>query len=118
MPGFWRCAKCNFMLVQSTLNAHDGSVTARDEAGTYCPNDNSPMWRVSWKEHAMEMNVRCEEAITEGGNLREALKPFAEFGRGDGLQPSDLIRDRICDWFGPSDFDRAANPHNLDAGDA
>ena len=37
----------------------------------------------------------------------EVLDPFATFGRGDGLIPSDLARDRICDWFGTSDFDAA-----------
>lgn len=39
--------------------------------------------------------------------MREALTPFATFGRGEGITPNGLMRDRICDWFGPSDFDAA-----------
>lgn len=64
VSGLWRCAKCNFVLVQSNLNAADGTITARDEAGDKCPNDGAPLWRVTWRQHAEEMAERCEEAIT------------------------------------------------------
>lgn len=50
VPGQWRCAKCRFQLTQKNLNAADGTVTARDEAGDHCPNDGSPLWRVTWKQ--------------------------------------------------------------------
>lgn len=49
-PGVFKCAKCNFQLVQKTLNTNTGSVTARDAVGEKCPNDGSPMWRVSYQE--------------------------------------------------------------------
>jgi hypothetical protein len=55
VPGVWRCAKCGFSLTQMNLNAGDGTVTARDEPGTKCPNDGSPMWRVSYRDWAQEM---------------------------------------------------------------
>ncbi len=51
-PGIWRCAKCNFRLVQSNLHAASGAITTRDKPGDTCPNDGSPMWRVSWQEDA------------------------------------------------------------------
>lgn len=38
VPGVWRCAKCDFRLIQSNLNANTGTVTARDTPGDKCPN--------------------------------------------------------------------------------
>ncbi|MGJ5163208.1 hypothetical protein [Bradyrhizobium sp. HKCCYLR1051] len=61
IPGVWRCPKCSFSLLQSNLNAADGSVTARDEPGDTCPNCNGPLWRVTWKEHAEDLAIRCEQ---------------------------------------------------------
>jgi len=63
VPGLWGCAKCGFTLLQSNLNAKDGSITARDEPGDKCPNDGAPLWRVTWRQQAEEMGRRCEEAI-------------------------------------------------------
>lgn len=51
-PGVWRCAKCGFRLVQSNLNANSGAVTARNDPGDKCPNDGSPLWRVTWRDDA------------------------------------------------------------------
>lgn len=65
VPGFWRCAKCGFHLVQSNLNASDGSITARDKPGEKCPNDGSPLWRVTEREAHHEMAKRCEELLTK-----------------------------------------------------
>ena len=49
-----------------------------------------------------------EALRAENARLREALKPFAEFGQTeDGDIRDGLMRDRIRDWFGPSDFDAA-----------
>ena len=61
VPGMWRCAKCGFHLLQSNLNARDGSVTARDDPGEKCPNDGAPLWRVTERENGREMLARCEE---------------------------------------------------------
>lgn len=64
VPGMWRCAKCQFVLVQSNLNATDGTITARDTPGDKCPNCNVPLWRLTWREHAAEMAERLEAALT------------------------------------------------------
>lgn len=61
VPGLWRCAKCDFTLMQSNLNARDGTVSARDQAGDRCQNCDAPLWRVTWKEQAQELMRRCEE---------------------------------------------------------
>jgi hypothetical protein len=73
VPGTWCCPKCQFTLVQSNLNAADGSVTARDEPGDKCPNCDSPLWRVSWKQQAKEMGDRAEKEILRSQKLDEAL---------------------------------------------
>lgn len=74
VPGVWCCAKCQFTLVQSNLNAADGSVTARDEPGDKCPNCDCPLWRVSWQQQAKEMGDRAEQEILRSKALDEALK--------------------------------------------
>ena len=52
VPGVWRCAKCNFILVQQSLNAHTGALGARDMPGEKCPRDGAPLWRVTAAELA------------------------------------------------------------------
>lgn len=81
VPGIWRCALCKFVLCQSNLNASDGTITARDEPGEKCPNDGSPLWRVTWKQQAEELDQRCEEAIVEASRLRMAVELFEELWR-------------------------------------
>ncbi|MCE7797893.1 hypothetical protein LWE61_15185 [Sphingobium sufflavum] len=82
VPGVWRCAKCSFTLYQANLNAQDGTVTARDEAGDNCPNDGAPLWRVTWKDYATEQVAMAEDCINrksaEIERLKHALAPFAE----------------------------------------
>lgn len=73
VPGTWQCPKCNFVLVQSNLNAADGSVTARDEPGDKCPNCDSPLWRVSWKDQAKEMCGRAMQEFERSLELQKAL---------------------------------------------
>ena len=53
--------------------------------------------------------ARVAQLEAKNARLREALKPFATFGQSDdgGDIRDGLMRDRICDWFGPSDFDAA-----------
>lgn len=45
----------------------------------------------------------------ENRRMREALTPFAEFGKhvDENGWTSNIHRERISDWFGPSDFYRA-----------
>lgn len=61
IPGVWRCAKCDFRLIQSNLNAGDGSVTARDTPGDKCPNCNSPLWRVTERQERIEAQDMAEK---------------------------------------------------------
>lgn len=78
VPGQWRCPKCKFVLNQFNLNANDGSVTTRDEVGDKCPNCDKPLWRVTWKEDAMEM---AERLATEFQARREADGQWLIFSR-------------------------------------
>jgi hypothetical protein len=63
VPGQWRCAKCGFELTAMNMNLGDGSVTANEKPGERCPNDGSPLWRVTWKADAMRLAERLEEEI-------------------------------------------------------
>lgn len=77
-PGRWRCAKCGFTLLQSNLNALDGTITANDKPGDVCPNDGSPLWRVSWKQEA-------EEAMTIAERIFDEKKSAHDRGQRDML---------------------------------
>lgn len=72
VPGAYRCAKCGFRLQQMNLNAQDGTVTSRDQAGDVCPNDGAPLWRVTWKDDAAEAFDQIQALIDENARLREA----------------------------------------------
>jgi len=89
-PGVLRCAKCEFRLISSTLDAATGNIYAR-ETMEYCPNDGAPMWRVSWEEECKAADrlwdrylSEAQSAQAEAAQLREALKPFA------GITPSSF----------------------------
>lgn len=69
-PGVWKCPQCGFRLVQANLNARDGSVTARDDDGGQCPNDGTPLVRVTWEEECVE----AEQAVEILHDQREALR--------------------------------------------
>lgn len=102
MPGVWRCAKCKFRLVQSNLNALDGTITPRDEPGDTCPNCKHPLWRVSWREEATENLLLAERLMERVALLEAALRPFAQEAEawpdycpdGDGVfvaAPDDVL---------------------------
>ena len=63
VPGLWRCPKCKFQLVQSTLYAATGTVGARNEPGDKCPNCHGPLWRVTERQAGNDMVDRCEQAF-------------------------------------------------------
>ncbi|MEH3111549.1 MAG: hypothetical protein PGN22_15760 [Agrobacterium cavarae] len=65
VPGQWVCDKCKFGLYQRTLNARDGSVSARDEQPDPCPNCKTAMRRVTWKERAYEAEDMLADAYAE-----------------------------------------------------
>lgn len=74
VPGVWRCAKCEFTLIQSNLNAKDGSITARDKPGDKCPNDGSPLWRVSYRDWALENEKGWTELLDRKDSELSAVK--------------------------------------------
>ena len=79
VPGLWRCAKCNFRLVQSVLNAFSGAVTANDKPGDKCPNCNVPLWRVSEREYRQEMQADVEKYFLEADAAKRII---AEMKKG------------------------------------
>lgn len=92
-PGVFKCAKCNFELVQKTLNGLDGTVSARDAVGEKCPNDGWPMWRVSYMEDNAQAWKMGEEQF-DRATLAEAREKELE----GALRPDDrypyVFRDR------------------------
>lgn len=73
VPGLWRCPKCKFSLMQASLNANDGSVTAMDKPGSKCPNCDSPLWRVTERQAGNDMVDRAEEQMLRAVAAEKAL---------------------------------------------
>jgi hypothetical protein len=77
------------------------------------------MPNVAIAEYAFNLGCLCKTRLIPHDTgapdpaeaMRDALEPFATFGLTDDQAESDirddLMSDRICDWFGPSDFDAA-----------
>jgi hypothetical protein len=87
VPGTWCCPKCQFTLVQSNLNAVDGTVTARDEPGDKCPNCDSPLWRVSWQQQAKEMGERAEQEILRSRDLQREVDRLSQILNSPIVEP-------------------------------
>jgi hypothetical protein len=119
VPGLWRCAKCGFELSTMNLNVNAGTVTMRDEPGDKCPNDGSPMWRVSYREAYEQLaelaNSERFASITVIERLVESEGASVTLlcQNPDGAGPDDhaiLVND---DWtnyedrrfYGPTRFD-------------
>jgi hypothetical protein len=88
-PGTWRCAKCNFTLIQSNLNVLDGTVTARDDPGEKCPNCAGPLWRVSEREERIAAMKLCNEQFDKLAAARARIVVL------EGLINNPVIDD----WF-------------------
>lgn len=54
VPGQWYCAKCDFRLFKSNMDAETGIVEPSTGPSEPCPNCSSPLWRVSWEQHARD----------------------------------------------------------------
>lgn len=89
VPGMRKCPKCAFVLISSTLNTGDGSITARDAVGEPCPNCGTPLWRVSERDAGNEMIDRADAAADDNKKLREALKGLVDWL--DEQRKADLI---------------------------
>lgn|GEM_PF-3007486 len=75
VPGQWHCDKCKFSLYQRTLNAHDGSVSVRDDQPDLCPNCKTVMRRFTWKERAYEAEDILADAYAERNKAIESGTP-------------------------------------------
>lgn len=82
VPGTVRCAKCQFQLVRSNLNMHDGTVTAGDSKTEPCPNGCGPLWPVTWETWAREGWAEAERLHLENAALSAQPSPG---GQGDAL---------------------------------
>lgn len=69
-------------------------------------------------------DIEVKELRARIAELEKALEPFATFGVGDDTYSDGdaleefivgLMRDRIVDWFGPSDFRAARETYNRKA---
>jgi len=105
VPGLWRCAKCEFTLVQRTLYAQSGTVGPRDEPGDKCPNCNSPLWRVTERDDRHEMLKRSEEMFLERQTLqlelttaRNALEQEREMVKWLERKPAEMPCDFKCGY--------------------
>jgi hypothetical protein len=85
VPGRWRCLKCEFQLSSATLFMASGEIgCTRDQVmkmeGECCPNDGTPMVRVTWREeadHNRQWGIDLMEeiiAVTYAASLPEALE--------------------------------------------
>lgn len=112
VPGLWRCPKCNFELLQSNLNAADGTVTARDTPGDKCPNCDGPLWRVTERERHHSLMKDCvrwwvekQEAVrrlsaadAENGRLRELLRRWCRAPEITEIGAEDRDRETEKVW--------------------
>lgn len=65
-PASFVCTECGFRLEKRTMVAETGEVGIRrggEECDDACPNDNSRMRRVTWKEQALESSASAHELM-------------------------------------------------------
>ena len=55
------CAKCNFELVRVTLAVNLGRAIAGNSDTEPCPNGCGPLWPVTWKQYARQMQEALEQ---------------------------------------------------------
>lgn len=93
VPGEFKCKKCGFALSQFNMRAFDGAVGERDDPGEKCPNDGSPLWRVTWKERA---NEHFERAVEEMNRANALASPVPSTALVEALA---FDRDKFELWF-------------------
>ncbi len=94
VPGLWKCAKCNFQLIQSSLNAHTGAIGVRDEAGERCPNCDVPLWRVSERDTSNELFKRCNEQMDRAEKAETELEVVRVELKGEQERSRHLLEER------------------------
>lgn len=95
VPGLTKCDKCGFSLLSNNLHAETGEVSARDEPSV-CPNDGTPMRRVTEREAGNDLLDRWDRAGPVSVTQIEAL--LAEHGqRNVKIQPDGAVMVRALD---------------------
>ena len=72
-PGLWRCCECDFRLQTSVINVAAGVVGANMKRPEPCPNDNTAMVRVTWKECAENNAEAADEQAERAHNAERRL---------------------------------------------
>lgn len=83
VPGQLRCAKCECVVLSTTLHAPTGTFSANNEPQA-CPNGCGPMWRVTERDAGNEVCNRLEKAMDALIIIRDACNRdslFAQFTR-------------------------------------
>lgn len=66
VPGVWRCPRCDFQLVRQTMSVASGEIGVtrqQIEESEPCPNDGTPMIRLTWRERALDSEKRLVETM-------------------------------------------------------
>lgn len=94
-PGEWRCPQCNFYLSTMTmdLQAGDIGVSAHDVYhGEPCPNDGTPMVKVTWRERATDnytAYVKLVDDICAAAGAPHLPAAFEQIKSARALTPPD-----------------------------
>lgn len=54
VPGMWICSKCSYQLSLNYLYVKSSNVGANLSQAEPCPNDGTPMDRLTWEQHARD----------------------------------------------------------------
>lgn len=102
VPGLTKCDKCGFSLLSNNLHAETGDVSARDEP-SICPNDGTPMRRVTEREAGNELLDRWNREMPmwhDAGSVAvsEIERLTAEHGqRNVKLHPDGHVAYRVAE---------------------
>ena len=74
IPGEFKCGKCGFELIQSSINMGSGAVTTDNKNDTKCLNCNVIMWRVTWQSVAEKGMASIDELFEDNKNKAAQLE--------------------------------------------
>lgn len=74
VPGLFRCTECGFVLSKATINAQTMEVGLSDAnlVTETCPNDQTMMVKMTWKEHAIGLAERLEREFASRAAKEQA----------------------------------------------
>lgn len=101
VPGALRCAKCQFQLTKTIICMKSGTTGAGDNKTEPCPNGCGPLWPVTWKQWAKEMDEQAGRYFYE---LKAAEAKLATPVRLPSKNDDEFWFDGV---FQVSKFDRA-----------